>query len=392
MARIAFVLPPDQQARLGPHAIRHGHEIVARCSSADDFLDSAASVSVDVVLAAATESCLPVQLLAACDDRGIRLLPLTSGDVERRRVSSLGLLESVDAGASWPEIERELAIFLGREEAPSSSQPETGRVIAVWGPAGSPGRTTLAVNLAAELATSGRSVALADADTYSGSVAPTLGMLDEAPGFAAACRLAGSDSLTHAELERVGSRYGSGKSAFWVLSGIGRPSRWPELSEAKVTATIQQCRTWAQFTVIDTGFSLERDEEIVSDQFAPRRNAATLAALGEADHIVAVGAADPVGLSRFLRAHVDLVESVPADRIRVAMNKVRASAIGMNPHTQVAQTLARFGRIDSVAMIPFDQPALDAALLTGRTLADAAPRSPARTAIRELATRLTDTR
>jgi hypothetical protein len=106
--------------------------------------------------------------------------------------------------------------------------------------------------------------------------------------------------------------------------------------------------------------------------------------LREADRVVAVGAADPVGLSRLLRAHVDLVELVASGRVLIAMNKIRASAIGLNPTGQVAQTLSRFGGIDAAAMIPFDQAALDAAILGGKTLADAAPKSPVRAAIREL--------
>jgi MinD-like ATPase involved in chromosome partitioning or flagellar assembly len=236
------------------------------------------------------------------------------------------------------------------------------------------------------LAAAGRSVALADVDTYSGSIAPALGMLDEAPGFAAACRLAGADGLNRAELERIGQRYGAGRSSFWVLTGIGRPSRWPELSADRITTTLAQCRSWVDFTVVDTGFSLEHDEEISSDLFAPRRNAASITALREADRVVAVGAADPVGLSRFLRAHVDLVETVAEGRVLVAMNKLRASAIGLNPIGQVTQTLSRFGGIESAAMIPYDSQALDAAILSGRTLADAAPRSQVRVAIRDLVT------
>jgi MinD-like ATPase involved in chromosome partitioning or flagellar assembly len=194
------------------------------------------------------------------------------------------------------------------------------------------------------------------------------------------------DGLTRSELERIGQRYGSGRSSFWVLTGIGRPSRWPELSAQRVATTLQQCRQWVDFTVVDTGFSLEHDEEISSDLFAPRRNAASITALREADRVIAVGAADPVGLSRFLRAHVDLVETIAEGRVIVAMNKLRAGAIGLNPIGQVAQTLSRFGGIESAAMIPYDAQALDAAILSGRTLADAAPKSPARAAIRDLVT------
>jgi MinD-like ATPase involved in chromosome partitioning or flagellar assembly len=267
---------------------------------------------------------------------------------------------------------------------PAGEPSRRGTVVSIWGPAGAPGRTTLAINVAAEIAATGASVVLADVDTYSGSVAPALGMLDESPGFAAACRLAGSDALTIAELERIGQRYRSGRAGFWVLTGLGRPGRWPELSASRVASTLDTCRTWVDYTVVDAGFSLEQDEEISSDLFAPRRNAAALTSLREADRVIAVGAADPVGLSRFLRAHVDLVEIVASGRIIVAMNKLRSSAIGLNPSGQVAQTLERFGGIDSAVMIPYDSLALDGAILSGRTLADSAPKSHVRAAIRDM--------
>jgi MinD-like ATPase involved in chromosome partitioning or flagellar assembly len=390
VVRIAFALPLEVEDRLGANAIRHGHEVVARCSTAHELASRIEVTAPDVAIVAATERHLTSSLIGVCDDAGVRILALVGSEVDRRYASTLGLLESVDIDAPWPDIEKEIAVIPVRgatpqpERAAASGRP--GTVIAVWGPAGAPGRTTVAINIAAELAASGRSVALADVDTYSGSIAPALGMLDEAPGFAAACRLAGTDSLNRVELERIGQRYGSGRSAFWVLTGIGRPSRWPELSATRVAATVELCRSWVEFTVIDTGFNLEHDEEISSDLFAPRRNAASITALREADRVVAVGSADPVGLSRFLRAHVDLVETVAEGRVIVAMNKVRASAIGLNPIGQVAQTLSRFGGIESAAMIPFDAQALDAAILSGRTLADAAPRSPVRAAIRDLVT------
>ena len=389
--RIAFALPLEAEDRFSAEAVRHGHEIVARCTTAHELASRVETVAPDVAIVAATERHLTSSLVSICDEAGVRILALVTNELDRRHASSLGLLETVALSADWPELEKELSIIPVRhsetpELRPQPSPSGSGTVIAVWGPAGAPGRTTVAINVAAELAAAGRTVALADVDTYSGSIAPTLGMLDEAPGFAAACRLAGADSLNRAELERIGQRYGTGHSGFWVLTGIGRPSRWPELSAERVAVTLEQCRSWVEFTVVDTGFSLEHDEEISSDLFAPRRNAASITALREADRVVAVGAADPVGLSRFLRAHVDLIETVAEGRVLVAMNKLRASAIGLNPIGQVTQTLSRFGGIDSAAMIPFDSQALDAAILSGRTLADAAPRSQARVAIRDLVT------
>ena len=259
-----------------------------------------------------------------------------------------------------------------------------GNVIAVWGPAGAPGRTTMAITIAAELAAAGYSVVLADADTHSGSIAAALGLLDESPGFAAACRLARNEQLTISELERIADRYRSPNGSFWVLTGIGRPSRWPELSDERVALTLDTCRDWVDFTVVDLASSLERDEELSSDMAVPRRNAATLATLRVADQVVAVGAADPVGVSRFLRSRADLLEAASTDQVTVLMNRLRAGAIGLNPAAQIHGALERFGDIREAVLIPHDLIACDTAVLIAKTLTDAAPKSTVRLAIRSL--------
>lgn len=378
MGSIALALPDDLARGMERQAGRHGHGIVALAASAADLVRLISVGDCDAAIVAATPRFLGPEVLAAADVAGVRVVGIVRADADRRFAASLGLHELASSDADWAEIDD---LLFGAVPPAPDPDPVDGSVIVVWGPAGSPGRTTIAIGIAAEIAAAGYSVAIADVDTYSGSVAPALGLLDESPGFAAACRLAGSGALDRAELERIGQRYLSGHGSVWVLTGIGRPSRWPELSGGRVTATLQQCRRWVDYTVVDTGFSLEDDEEISSDLFAPRRNGATLAALREADHVVAVGSADPVGLSRFLRAYVDLVEIVVAPRVSVLMNRVRAGAIGVNPAAQVTQALRRFGGIDSAVLVPDDTPALDAAVLTGRSLRDTAMRSPARVAI-----------
>ena len=382
MARLVLALPLGPDAEYAEQAARHGHDVVASAAGALEAASLVISLRPDALVVAAEPHYLGAGALAACDDAGVRVVAITSDDAERRLAASLGLLETTDAAAGWPAVE----LALGGSPRPTEARARTGRgtVITVWGPGGAPGRTTTAIAVAAELAALGESVVLADVDTHGASIAPALGMLDEAPGFAAACRLAGSNALTHDELDRIAQPYRSPSGSFRVLTGIGRPSRWPELSGERVGAVIAQCRSWVDFTVLDVGSSLENDEEISSDMFAPRRNAAALAAVRDADRIIAVGAADPVGLSRFLRAYVDLEEVASAQETTVVMNRVRASAIGMNPNGQVTQTLARFGGIDAPVLVPHDQGAVDGAVLSGRTLVDSSPRSAARLAFKAL--------
>ncbi|MBX3093716.1 MAG: regulator [Cryobacterium sp.] len=382
-----MALPPELGGRLFGDLKAHGHEAVFHASNGADLTVAIGPLGVDAAITSARVGYLSASLLAACDDAGVRLIAVVESSAERVAATNLGLAEIIQADAPWQEFHA--ALTATPWESPTrTASPEAsganGTVIAVWGPTGAPGRTSLAINVAAELAAQGNVVVLADADTHGGAVAPALGLLDEAPGFAAACRLAGAGGLNHTELERVGQRYRSGHGSFWVLTGIGRPSRWPELSAERVEATIGQCRSFADYTVIDTGFSLENDEEISSDLFVPRRNAATIASLRSADRVLAVGAADPVALSRFLRAHVDLLDTVEPERVSVVINRLRAGVVGSSPGSQVAHTLRRFGGIADVSLIPHDPAAFDAALLAGQTLREGAGRSPARAAITAL--------
>jgi MinD-like ATPase involved in chromosome partitioning or flagellar assembly len=260
-----------------------------------------------------------------------------------------------------------------------------GRLVAVWGPTGAPGRTTLAVNLAAEVAALGRSTLLVDADTYGGAVAQVVGLLDEAPGIAAAARSAAQGVLDVATLARLAPTASQGLR---VLSGIARADRWPELPATALDALWPVARSLVDLTVVDTGFGLERDEVLSYDTRAPQRNAATLSALVAADAVVAVGAGDPVGVARLVRGLADLAElGLGATRL-VVVNRLRASASGPDPHRAVADALARYAGVPDVLVVPDDRAACDAALLAGRTLRECAPGSPARKAIAALAARL----
>lgn len=389
MTALALCLDRRTQERVAAEAAASGYRVTARTTVGRDLLAAIDARDIDVAIVGAGRGRLTADVVAACDRNGVRLVVLSAGEAERRHALSLGVYDAIDSSADWSALEpslRGVPAIPSRAGGPVGRQ-DASRVIAVWGPAGAPGRTSVAIAIAAELAALGHSVALADADPYGGATAPALGLLDEAPGFAAACRLAASDSLTHDELVRVAQRYSSPRGAFWVLTGIGRAARWPELTTDRVERVLARCATWVDYTVVDVGFSLETDEEITSDLFAPRRNAATLAALRGADQVVAVGLADPVGLSRFLRSFGDLVEAAPQTPPHVLVNRVRASAVGADPFGQVSSTLLRFGGLHAAALIPDDPAGFDLAVLTGRTLRDAAPKSPARAAVRRFVER-----
>jgi MinD-like ATPase involved in chromosome partitioning or flagellar assembly len=277
----------------------------------------------------------------------------------------------------------------GRPAEPDVVRPavpaERGAVVAVWGPTGAPGRTTVAVNVAAELAALGSPTLLVDADTYGGCVAQVVGMLDEAPGLAAAARAAGQGTLDVTTLARLTPTVAPDLR---VLSGISRADRWPELPSPSLETVWSVARSLARWTVVDCGFCLEQDEILSYDTRAPRRNAATVSALEAADLVVVVGSGDPVGIQRLVRALGELTDQGLAASRVVLVNRVRASVAGPRPAEAVAQALARYAGVTDACLVPEDRPALDAALLEARTLREAVPGSPARRALASVALRV----
>jgi MinD-like ATPase involved in chromosome partitioning or flagellar assembly len=270
----------------------------------------------------------------------------------------------------------------GQAEQPAFPQG-TGRLIAVWGPTGAPGRTTVAVNLASELSVKRVPTVLADADVYGGTVAQMLGMLDETSGLAAAARSASNGSLDTVTLARH-SR--SVNPHLLVLTGLSRADRWTELRPAAVESIWSTARSLAPLTVVDAGFCVETDEEISFDSLAPRRNGATIATLEEADEVVVVGTADPVGLTRLIRAVHELRAVVPSVNVRVVVNRIRSGPLGGSPGDAAADALRQYAGIDRAVLLPYDLGATDTAMAHGRSLSEVAKSSKLRKAFQQLAT------
>jgi Flp pilus assembly CpaE family ATPase len=260
-----------------------------------------------------------------------------------------------------------------------------GSVIAVWGPTGAPGRTTVAVTLADELARLGSATLLVDADVYGGTVAAVLGLLDESPGLAAACRQAAGQRFDPAALGGLCWQLGP---QLRVLTGIPLAARWPELRPTAIPTVLAAARGLADVTLVDCGFCLETDEELSFDTLAPRRNGATLAVLDEADLIVAVGSADPIGMQRLVRGLADLRDTEVGAPLWVVLNRIREGAVPGDPAAEVTSALERFAGVSPAALLPDDRRSLDAALATGRMLSECAPGSPFRRALVEVAAAL----
>ncbi|WP_311966743.1 AAA family ATPase [Arsenicicoccus cauae] len=267
------------------------------------------------------------------------------------------------------------------EEATPDEVAPRGRVVVVWGPAGAPGRTTVAVNLAAELALDGREVVLVDVDTQAASVAQHLAILDEAPGIASACRAAEHGTLDVTSFARLAPEV---LPRLRVLTGLPSADRWPELRAGAVERVLDVARLDCDVVVVDCASCLEDDDELSYDTVAPRRNMAALTALEVADQVVVVGAGDPVGLQRLVRGLQELAGREVEAGV-VVVNRLRASAVGPRPTARIQSLLERFGGVEDPVLVPLDVERVDAALLAGTVLHDVAPDSAVRSAIASVA-------
>lgn len=380
MTTVLIVLPEPQASAVAAELAVRG--VAVRTAPEQEPLPPLGGT--DLLVVRATRRLLAPAVVAAADQAGTRLVPVGADAGARRLAASLGLGEPLPPSSSA----RRLADRILRwQPHPSTGDQRRPTTIAVWGPHGAPGRTTLAAELAVELARSHGHTALVDADAHAPAIALSLGLPDEGPGLPAACRQLELGGLDTAELARISVPLGMPGRDVDVLVGINRPGRWPELSARRVTGALAACQAWAPVTVVDVAASLERDEEIVSDLVdGPRRNAATLAALGAADRVVAVLTADPVGVARFIRAQAELRAVIGAAEITVVVNRLRSGAVGVDPRGQIRRALERYAGVTEVWFIPEDARGADAGRLAARPVAEAAPRSPLVAAVRRLAT------
>lgn len=387
--------------------------VVRRCAELAELLAACQGGLARAAVVAEGSGELTASLVDRLSAVGVAVLALTDSPEETARLEEIGVaaeLTGVDAAALAHRITGAVArlavaepglrkgdvlrspVADGRARGPSGgraaegTEPSgTGQILAVWGPAGSPGRTMLAANMAAELAAEGKSVLLVDADSYGASVAAMLGLLDESAGLAQACRLADHGLLDPEALLRIAVPVVTRSGTFRVLTGITRADRWTELRAAALSLVLSRARHEFDVTVVDTGFCLESDEELSFDTMAPRRNAATLRSLELADTVFAVGAADSIGVPRLVRGLAELELAVPDASPRAVLNKVRQSAVGRSPERQLREAWERFGpAVPLGAFLPADPDASDAALLAGSLLLEAAPDSALRHGIAAL--------
>jgi MinD-like ATPase involved in chromosome partitioning or flagellar assembly len=361
-----------------------------RCVDLTDLLATAGTGTARVVVLSPTLPGLDADSVAALRRLGLGLVlvaapsDLLEGDAERLRRLGIAHLLTVAELGSLTE-----SVLAAGGDAPLDVPPDPlgepalraapGTVVAVWGPTGAPGRTTVAIGVAAAVARAGQEVLLLDADAYGGAVAQHLGILDDASGLLAAVREANTGQL---DAERLAGLALVVDDRLRVLTGLPRPDRWPEVRPVAFAELLDEAARAAPWVVLDLGFSLEAEPVDPFGSTAPQRNEMTLASLDRADEVVVVGSADPVGLARLARGLVELRTLHPGMRPRVVVNRTRAT-LGWSDR-EIQGMVEGFVTPLGVHFLPDDRAAADRALMAGRTLAESGD-SALRTAMVALA-------
>lgn len=360
--------------------------LVRRCVDVAELIAVAQAGGVAVAAVDLSVPDLDLEAVRAVQAAGVSLVGLGPTD----RAEALGV-DAVGAGTAVLDAVR--AVRVAADEPASGDDRAggvpahlddgdrrvTGRrgtVIAVWGPSGAPGRSTVALALSDELGRGERRCVLVDADTYGGAQAQQLGLLDEVSGLMAACRVAnqGRDVDVEEHLQVVRPTLG-------VLTGLPRPDMWVHVRRAALERVVERLRGTADVVVADVGFCLEVGESTSG----AGRNQATVALLELADVVVAVGRADPVGLTRLVRGLHDL-DDLGIDRPEVVLNQVR-DGIGWSAE-ELSSTVHRLAGVRPVTVLPQDGPTLDAAALRGATPREVSGTSPFVAAVADLARHL----
>lgn len=262
-----------------------------------------------------------------------------------------------------------------RRRRPPRSQ---GRMVVVWGPRGSHGRSTLVRDLSAvagskpaesatDSASSGSAdVLVVDADTHCPSLAQLYGVEESSAIVAVARQLDQGRDGTEALHKVVTQPLGKcGDIEF--LAGLNTGERWREISAPVADRLWTPIRSFAPLSMIDVSGGLDQRVE------RQDRHAVTRSALAEADVVLHVGAATPIGLRRLIE-HVDVsVEIARQARHIAVLTGLRSSAVGTGANSQVDSILGDL-RLP-VAKVADDRRRLDAALLSASAMPVVYPRS-----------------
>lgn len=202
-------------------------------------------------------------------------------------------------------------------------------LVAVLGPKGGTGKTTLATNLAADLASRGHETLLVDLDLQFGDVGVVLGVEPDRTIYDLA--VAGGTL----DAERLRGYTGRSRDGIHVLLAPVRPDQSDAVTTPQITTILEVARTAYDVVVVDT---------------PPAFTSGTIAAVDQADLIVMLGSFDVPGLKN-MKVGLETLQmmDIPPTRILPVLNRANTK-VGL----LVADVTRVLGRAPEVA-VPSDR-------------------------------------
>jgi MinD-like ATPase involved in chromosome partitioning or flagellar assembly len=188
------------------------------------------------------------------------------------------------------------------------------RTIGIWGPHGSSGKSTIAINLAESLANSGLRVLLVDADLANPSLALMLGR-DGVAGRGAT--LSGSSGPTATPNLQISS-VACGKKSFDLFAGWSPHTLNEALDATQMPVLMQQLKDYDR-VLFDLSSPIESRSAISA---TGGRTDLTRFLVGAVDQLIAVGRPDFLGVQRLATLLLDIKKIRKDKSTTVVFNQI----------------------------------------------------------------------
>lgn len=267
--------------------------------------------------------------------------------------------------------------------AVNENAEQLGKAVVFWSAAGSPGRSALLAAMACELAKTSKRVLVIDADVYAPSLIQHFGFDQNYSGLSASVRQIEQGRLDAESFERLLIEFALPRHALKLLAGLTMVNRWPEIGFDRIRMLIEFAKKRFDFVLVDVATNLETS--LVDAKLLSERNATTIGALSAADQIVAVCAADVIGINRFVWAMQSLRELKLNAKMSLVVNRLNQSSLGRKAAGDVAEAIRNLAEVEVDAFIEQDEALFAKALAEGVPVSLVGRNSSAKQAIAKFA-------
>ena len=225
-------------------------------------------------------------------------------------------------------------------------------LVCVWGTNGSPGRSSVAINLSFSLASKNFPTLLVDLDAIVPSLAPALGIVSEVPGVSSLVHDALKGRLSQESIEKNVIEVNPG---LHVLTGISNPKRWPELRTEGLIQVLKLCSQMYANIICDLSAVLpESTDSSLNDVDIFRRFDHIPKVLEISSRNIFVLSATPLSLIRASEA-LEALHEINKSEPLIILNKVNEINLGQKYESTVEAILGRWVNSGSIYRIP-DRP------------------------------------